>query len=205
MALAESDMADFASAIVRKLAAYEKELDAIPPLVRELLHTCGYLQGYERGRKDGRATGRRAAKGLKTPAKKRGRPAETDEVRELLFKDVEERPPGQTIEKVVEARLTTWRLAQRYFASEKTRDDKLRLADPRPPPPDHLWREAEAMAEAETGKYCNAYYRWRRHPPAVYQPAGGSTADKSATAPVGKRKRLDGRMRKLPVRAMPGA
>jgi hypothetical protein len=214
MMLSGPDLADFAAAVERKLAKYERELAAIPPLVRELLHMCGYLQGYERGQKEGRTAGRRRAKGL-PPAKKRGRPAETDEIRGLLFKDVEERPPKQKIPKAVYDSLRAYHRGQHIHAWEKTLNDELRLADPPLEPPDHVLCEADAMAEVETGKYCNAYYRWRRHPPAGYQPVGGSTADKSATAPVegstgkksrvGKRVGLGGRTRRVPVRARPDA
>ena len=49
--------------------------------------------------KQGRTAGWRAAKGLKEPAKKRGRPSEIHEgERNLLISVVEERKPGQTIQ-----------------------------------------------------------------------------------------------------------
>jgi hypothetical protein len=52
--------------------------------------------------KQGRTVGWRAAKGLKEPAKKRGRPSEIHEgERNLLISVVEERKPGQTIRAAV--------------------------------------------------------------------------------------------------------
>ena len=160
MMLSGPDLADFAAAVERKLAKYARELDAISPLVRELLYMCGYLYGLEQGQKEGLTAGRRRAKGL-PPAKKRGRPAETDEVRALIFKDVEERAPGETIPEAVYDSLCAYHWGQRIHAWEKTLNDELRLADPPPMPPHHIWRKMEAITDADVSKCCRAYYRHR--------------------------------------------
>jgi hypothetical protein len=157
--------ADTVSAAARELAAHERALDVHMQAVygcslaeyRDQMFTHGIVWGFERGEQEGRTAGRRQAKGLMTPPKKRGRPGEIDEgLRTWVIKIIEERPPGGTIEQAVTEFLTAYRLGQRLHAWEKTLDDELGRADPPLEPPDHIWCEAEA--EAEAGKYCNAYY-----------------------------------------------
>jgi hypothetical protein len=109
----------------------------------------------------GWTAGWRAAKGLKASPKKRGRPGGINEdLKALLFKDIEERPPKRTVEEAVKACLTALRMGQCYAAWRKSHD-RLRLADPPPEPPEHVWREAEAMVTSEdVQKWSRAYYRY---------------------------------------------
>jgi len=99
--------ADTAPVVVRTLADWERELDAC----MQAVYGCSLAEygdkvsahfvalGREQGAREGGAAVRRAAKGLKKPAKKRGRPSEIHEgERNLLISVVEERKPGQTIQ-----------------------------------------------------------------------------------------------------------
>jgi hypothetical protein len=66
------------------------------------LSSTAYALGREQGEREGRAAGRRAAKGLKEPAKKRGRPSEIlESERNLLIGVVKQRRRGQTIKAAV--------------------------------------------------------------------------------------------------------
>jgi hypothetical protein len=122
----------------------------------------GFTRGREEGEREGRTTGRRAAKGLKTPAKKRGRPAEFDEQeRPLLIFVVENRKPGQTI------RAAVTRFLQIMEAGERSWADAL---SPHDHPPreagKRLWADAfsphdHPPREAKIRKAQWAYYRHR--------------------------------------------
>jgi hypothetical protein len=81
----------------------------------------------------------------------------------LVFYDVETQKLDQTIAQRVHYFLTALRLGQCYHAWYESLDDSLRLADPPPEPPEHVWRETrEAVTDADVRKWCRAYYRHRR-------------------------------------------
>jgi hypothetical protein len=155
--------ADIASAIVRKLADHERELDACSREVRDLLFAYGFVRGCEL-EQEGRIAGRRDAKDLTTPPKKRGRPPEIP-TSERAFQVVETGKLDQTIAQRVNYFLTAFRLGQRLDAGDQSLNDELRLADLPPAPPDYVLREVKAEAEAEAGKWCRAYYRHRQPKP----------------------------------------
>jgi hypothetical protein len=113
----------------------ERELDACSRAVYGLSHvdfcdilfTYAFTRGLEQGERKGRTAGRRAAKGLKTSAKKRGRPSEINEgERTLLIHAVEARKPGQTIKEAVTYFLRALQKGKRYVADRSIsfkRDD----------------------------------------------------------------------------------
>jgi hypothetical protein len=104
----------------------------------------GFTRGREGGEREGRIAGRRVAKGLKTPAKKRGRPPEIDEQeRALLINVIENRKPGQTIRAAVTLFLQMMEAGKHLFA------DPTRAYSPHDHP----------LHEAEINKAMWAYYR----------------------------------------------
>jgi hypothetical protein len=126
----------------------KRELDACSRAIYGYSHVefCDKLFEYAfaLGKREGRTAGRRAAKGLKTPAKKRGRPPEIDEgERSLLIYEVEQRKPGQTIRAAVTRFLHLMQVGERGLADPNS------SYSPYTPPP----------REAEIKKALWAYYR----------------------------------------------
>jgi hypothetical protein len=134
------------------LSDRERELDACSQAIYGSSHAefCDKLfkyafdRGYEQGWQEGRTAGRRAAKGLKTPAKKRGRQLEIDESEiPLLIDAVKKRKQrGQTIKETVNYFLHVMQAGER------------RLADPDRPP-------RKAITPASVNKAVWAFYRHR--------------------------------------------
>ena len=126
--------ADTAPVVVRTLADWERELDACMQAVYgcslaeygDKVSAHFFALGREQGAREGRAAGRRAAKGLKKPAKKRGRPSEIHEgERNLLIDVVKRRRPGQTIRaaasRFLQAMQAGERIAHRSLKSSVSR------------------------------------------------------------------------------------
>jgi hypothetical protein len=160
------------------LADRERELD-----VRiRAIYGCSLPSLLNDAHELGKIIGRHEAAKVRKPP---GRPCEINE-HELnwLAQSVDTRQ--KTIPEAVTKFLTAYRKGQHFFAWLKSLSDDERLADPPLEPPEHMLREMEARAkteaEAETGKYCNAYYRWKRRQkagpaielPPQLQPRGGN-------------------------------
>ena len=144
----------------RELADRERELDVCSQAIYGRSHAefCCKLYGYafarghEQGMREGWTAGRRAAKGLKTSAKKRGRPLEIDEgEKALLIYAVEKRKPNQTIKEAVTRFLLAWQVGNRYLADIESSSD-------------HTSRDAikpDAIKPTVLNKGLRAYYRHR--------------------------------------------
>jgi hypothetical protein len=128
----------------RSLADCEPELDVYSLIL-------GLQLGETIGREE-------AARGRKP----HGRPCEIDvgELGLLIF-IVDTRSEQKTIKEAVYDFLILSRMGQCLDAWRKTLDDELRLADPPPMPPHHIWRKMEAITDADVSKCCRAYYRHR--------------------------------------------
>jgi len=156
--------ADTAPAPARTLADWERELDACSRAVYGFSHAefCDKLfiyasdRGYERGKREGRTEGYRAAKGLKEPAKKRGRPPKIPEgVRALIIHVVETREPGQTIKKAVTDCLYYSERGRRLHHWENNLADRSDTSSV----PGHVRRVTIAPAAVKQALW--AYYRHR--------------------------------------------
>src|SRR6516225_3427742 len=94
----------------RELADRELELDACSQAIYgrshaefcDKLYEHAFARGHEQGMREGWTAGRRAAKGLKNPAKKVGRPPAIDQdMRGLLIDYVNRREQGQSTREAV--------------------------------------------------------------------------------------------------------
>jgi hypothetical protein len=148
----------------RAWAERERELDAFLGAIShgEVRDFCDKLfryafdRGYECGWREGRTAGRRAAKGIKTPAKKRGRPPEINESeRTLLIDDVDNRKPGQTQKEAVTDFLRMMQAGKLYGDNPTLGKD----IDDTPALPSHLLDKR--IPPATVTKALQAYYRHR--------------------------------------------
>jgi hypothetical protein len=146
----------------RELADRELELDACSQAIYGRSHAefCDKLYGYafarghEQGVREGRTAGRRAAKGLKTSAKKRGRPLEIDEnLRAFLIYHVNKRERGQSTRGAVIALLRRWQVGNCLVLADRSIDWD--AVDPSTP----ALKAALSVTPPDLSKALNAYYR----------------------------------------------
>jgi hypothetical protein len=123
-------------------AGHRRKLDRLDAATRDV-YGCSFEQlidavyghAYDRGRRvgsqEGHTAGRRAAKGLREPPKKRGRPIEVDQnLRPLLVHTIETRKPGDTVRDAVHHFLEAMRRGAKELKikDELPRTDKLMRA-----------------------------------------------------------------------------
>jgi hypothetical protein len=144
----------------RELADRERELDACSQAIYgrshaefcDKLYGYAFAQGHEQGLREGWTAGRRAAKGLKTSAKKRGRPLEIDEGEKgLLIDVVGKRKPNQTIKEAVTRFLLAWQVGNRYLTEIESSSDHTSRDTIKP----------DAIKSTVLNKGLRAYYRHR--------------------------------------------